>query len=69
MPLQFKFKARGLRKETLGHATVAVADLVGDPTQECRGEAFSLALQGAGLMLTISFSWTPVKSYTASGRS
>lgn len=66
--LQFKLKARGLRKDLLGHATVAVVDLVGPPAQEHRDVPFSLPLQGAGLMLLISFSWTPVKHYTASGR-
>eukprot|EP00892_Ulva_mutabilis_P005506 jgi/Ulvmu1/3327/UM155_0010.1 len=67
--LQFKFKARGLRKEMLGHGTVAVADLLDDAAQEVEGVPFSLPLQGAGLMLSISFSWLPVKLYSASGRS
>lgn len=67
--MQFKFKARGLRKDILGHATVAVADLLGDPSKEYENVPFSLPLQGAGLMLSIAFSWLPVRSYSASGRS
>lgn len=66
--MQFKLKARALRKEMLGHAAISVSDLISDPSKQYVEAPFSLPLQGAGLMLNVTFSWTPVKLYTASGR-
>jgi hypothetical protein len=62
-PVQFKFKGRGVHKFLLGHATVAIRDLVREVGRMHDCVAQGLPLHGAGVALQIEWSWEPITQY------